>query len=325
MDENGYRAFLKDRNLDDEKITDSVAAVRRHEEYLEDNDKSLTSADRQDFRAYVSILMEKRNNSYEEFYALARYAYFIGNLETYLGILELTDGADVMEVLSDALADEIGDSWREQIFEDITLPPLGTPSGEKNKVAQIVIQRIERLLDQETCEEILSKVAHGIPREYYEKERQKYLDAGSLQEYVKRKRADAIENLVKHREEGTLFYTQEITDEVLDFVSSRPDILTGELREDVIYHTKIPYMTKEYLAETDERMKRFYYCHCPWARESILDDDIDVSSTLCYCSAGFTKQPWEVALDQPLEIRLVKSVLKGDLECSFEIQLPKDI
>ncbi|TFF86988.1 hypothetical protein EU519_00020 [Candidatus Thorarchaeota archaeon] len=324
MDENGYRSFLEERDITDESIGNSIVAVRRYEDYLKGVNKSLKTADRHDLQDYVSVLIEGGENSYEELYAIARYGYFIDNFETYLGILELTDGAEVMKTLSDSLAEEIGDSWRKQVFDDITLPPLGTSSVEKRKIAEVVIERIERLLDQETCERILSGVAHGIPREYYEKERQKYLDAGSLQEYIKEKRVDAIENLEKHREEGTLFYTQEITDEVLEFVRSRPDVLTGELRGNVINHTKIPYMAKEYLAETDERMKRYYYCHCPWARESLLDDDVDVSSTFCYCSAGFTKQPWEVALDQPLKIRLVKSVLKGDLECSFEIQLPKD-
>jgi hypothetical protein len=32
-----------------------------------------------------------------------------------------------------------------------------------------------------------------------------------------------------------------------------------------------------------------------------------------------------VALDEPLEVKLVKSVLKGDIECQFIIQLPKDV
>jgi hypothetical protein len=131
--------------------------------------------------------------------------------------------------------------------------------------------------------------------------------------------------LEKHRDEGTPFFNQEITDAVIDFVKSRPDILTGVRKGNKIYHTKIPYMTKEYLAETDEMMKRYYCCHCQWARESIKAGDIEISPTFCYCSAGFTKQPWEVALDQPLEVEIVKSVLKGDLECSFLVHLPEGV
>jgi hypothetical protein len=84
-------------------------------------------------------------------------------------------------------------------------------------------------------------------------------------------------------------------------------------------------MVQEYLEETDEKMKRYYACHCAWARESILDDVVDVSANFCHCSGGFTKMPWEAALDQPLEYEMVKSVLRGDDECSFIIHLPKDV
>jgi hypothetical protein len=70
-------------------------------------------------------------------------------------------------------------------------------------------------------------------------------------------------------------------------------------------------MAREYLAETDERMKRYYYCHCPWVRESLRAGDVRVSPTFCHCSAGFTKKYWEVVLDQPLEAEIVESVLQG--------------
>ena len=83
-------------------------------------------------------------------------------------------------------------------------------------------------------------------------------------------------------------------------------------------------MVQEYLDATDDKMKRYYACHCAWARESILQGD-EVSSDFCYCSGGFTKQPWEAALDQHLEVELVKSVLRGDNECSFIIHLPADL
>ena len=56
-----------------------------------------------------------------------------------------------------------------------------------------------------------------------------------------------------------------------------------------------------------------------------MNDDLEVPATFCNCSGGFTAQPWEMALDQPLEVEMLKSVLKGDMECTFAIQLPKDV
>jgi len=320
----GYKDFLTNRDLSDEAIEESVEYVRQYEDHLRRSGKTLASADKDDLWQYTSILIENGDNTYDVFYALARYAYFVENLETYLGVIELTDGAEVMDLLSESISKNAGKDIRDRVYKELTLPPLGLLPSKKIRLAETVVNRLEHEADSKTCQKILADVAHGIPRKYYEKERQKFLDAGSLEEYVKGKRAEAISELEKHRDEGTLFYTQEITDDVLEFVRSRPDILSGEMRGNTVYHTKIPYMAKEYLAETDKHMKRYYYCHCPWAREGILDDEVEVSPTFCHCSGGFTKQPWEVALDQPLEARMVKSVLKGDLECSFEIDLPQE-
>ncbi|MFX1559026.1 MAG: hypothetical protein ACFFBL_00385, partial [Promethearchaeota archaeon] len=196
---------------------------------------------------------------------------------------------------------------------------------EKMKVTQEVLERMEKVLDPSECKRILADVAHGLPRDFRKGEREKFLKAGTVDEYLKQKRESAIAELEKHRDEGSLFYNQYITDEVVEFVKSRPDVLSGERRGNTIYHTKIPYMVQEYLEATDDRMKRYYACHCAWARESILDVVVDVSADFCHCSGGFTKMPWEAALDQPLEYEMVKSVLKGDDECSFVIHLPEGV
>jgi len=61
---------------------------------------------------------------------------------------------------------------------------------------------------------------------------------------------------------------------VLDFVRSDPEMGGGRREGNVIYETKIPYMTKLYLAETDPKLKRYYACHCPWAREAIKNENV---------------------------------------------------
>ncbi|MFW9798531.1 MAG: hypothetical protein ACFFE2_15945, partial [Candidatus Thorarchaeota archaeon] len=218
-----------------------------------------------------------------------------------------------------------GEEIRDKILPKEDLPPLGIPDTEKMKVTQDILQKMEKVLDPSDCKSILADVAHGLPRDFRKGEREKYLKAGSVDAYLKQKREDAIAELEKHRDEGTLFYNQYISDEVVEFVKSRPDVLSGERRGNTIYHTKIPFMVQEYLETKDERMKRYYACHCAWARESILSDDVDVSVNFCHCSGGFTKMPWEAALDQPLEYEMVKSVLKGDDECSFVIYLPEGV
>jgi hypothetical protein len=84
-------------------------------------------------------------------------------------------------------------------------------------------------------------------------------------------------------------------------------------------------MTREFLAAVDKRLKRYYYCHCPWVKEALKDGDSGISPVFCNCSAGFHKKRWEVLLEQPLKAEVVESILKGDDWCKFAIHLPEDL
>ena len=327
MDKDGFRRYLTDREqpIPEEEIVANTRMVERFEEFLKRFDKTLETASEEEFTKFSKILIEEGLNTYLNYAALSRYAYFIQNMDLYLPILAIFDGGEVMNVLHERLGEHVDEEKRDEILPKEKLPPLGMPDTEKIGVTQEILEKMERVLDPEECKKILADVAHGLPRDFRKGEREKYLKAGSIDEYLGQKRVAAIAELEKHRDEGTLFYNQYITDDVVEFVKSRKDVLSGERRGNTIYHTKIPYMVQEFLDAKDAKMKRYYACHCAWARESILDDQVDVSSDFCHCSGGFTKMPWEAALDQPLEYKMVKSVLKGDDECSFIIYLPEDI
>jgi hypothetical protein len=324
MEKEGFRRYLTDREqpIPEEEIVENTKMVERFEEFLDKSGKTLQTASGTEFNRFVKILIDEGMNTYLNFAALFRYAYFIKNMDLFLPVLGIFDGSEVMNVLHERLGEHLGDEKRDEILPKQDLPPLGMPDTEKVDVTREVLKRMTKTLSAEDCKRIL---ADGLPRDFRKGEREKYLQAGSIDEYLKQKRESALAELEKHRDDGTLFFNQYITDDVVEYIKSRPDVLSGERRGNTIYHTKIPFMTKEYLEATDERMRRYYACHCAWARESILDDERDVSADFCHCSGGFTKQPWEAALDQPLEYEMVKSVLQGHTECSFIIHLPEDV
>jgi hypothetical protein len=327
MDKEGFQKYLTDREqpIPEEQVVENTKMVEKFEEFLKQFDKTLETAAEVEFSRFSKILIEEGLNTYLNYAAISRYAYFVKNMDLYLPVLVIFDGGEVMNVLHERLGEHVGEEKRDEILPKSKLPHLGMPDTDKMKVTQDVVERMEKILDPADCKKILADVAHGLPRDFRKGERAKFLEAGNIDEYLKQKRQNAIAELEKHRDDGSLFYNQYISDKVVEFVKSRPDVYSGERRENTIYHTKIPYMVQEYLEENDERMKRYYACHCAWARESILNDDVDVSTNFCHCSGGFTKMPWEAALNQPLEYEMVKSVLKGDDECSFIIQLPEGV
>ena len=327
MDKKGFHRYLTEREqpIPEGEVIENTMMVERFEEFIKQFGKTLTTATETEFSKFSEILIEEGFNTYLNYAALSRYAYFIQNMDLYLPVLSIFDGGEVMNVLYERLGEHVGEKKRDAILAKENLPPLGMPDMEKMKVTREVVEKMEKVLNPSDCKKILADVAHGLPRDFRKGEREKFLKAGSIDEYLKQKRENAIAELEKHRDERSLFYNQYITDAVVEFVKSRPDVLSGERRGNTIYHTKIPFMVQEYLEATDKRMKRYYACHCAWARESILDDDVDVSSNFCHCSGGFTKMPWEAALNQPLDYEMVKSVLMGDDECSFVIHLPENV
>jgi hypothetical protein len=316
MDREGFRQLLRERRVAEDQMEAQVAMAERFEAFA----GGPPTPD--DVRAFARLLIAEGLNTWENLVAVVRYGYFTGNDPAYVAAMELLDGSEALEGLYEKLAAAVGPEVRDEVFRDIPLPPLGTPTAERPRITQAVMERLERLVDAETCRQVLSGGLRDLEDAWYVEERAKYAEAGSIDAYLARKGDELIAQLTRLRDEGRLYFTQPVTDEVIDFVERHPEIRQGVREGDVLYEAKIPYMTVDYLAASDERMKRYYYCHCPWVRESLRAGDVSVSPTFCLCSAGFHKKSWDVIFGQPLRAEIVETVLRGDPWCKVAIHLP---
>jgi hypothetical protein len=227
--------------------------------------------------------------------------------------------------MSRRLIDEFGAETREEIFHGIEVPPLGIPPQKKPEYMKNLIKRLEQNLGTQKCGEFLN---HGLRDRYEESrkpDRKKFLQLKNIDAFLLAKRKEFIKQLEHHNKNDTLFFTQEITQEVLDYVKGDPYIETGVREEDRIIIRKIPHMAKEYLEEKDELKKRYYYCHCPWVKESLLAPGEPISPVFCNCSAGFYRAYWDIVLGQPVEVTVLSSLLRGDPMCSFAVHLPENL
>ena len=327
MDEKGFREFLAERNLDEKTLQANIRMAQKFEDFLKRNSESrdANNATPQDIRSFIQLLLKNRENSQENIIALVRYSRFSKNREMEVSLLEDIYGSHyVLKNLSDALGRAAGEEKRNEVFEGIELPPLGTLPEDRPKVTKKVMERLETKLDENTWKKALSSNLEGVPREEYIEDRKKFLKSRNIDEFLKNRHQEYVSMLDKHRREKTLYYTQEIDDQVLEYVRNTPTCQNGVREGDIIYVTKIPYMAKKYLNEKDPKMKRYYACHCPWVRESIKSGNIKVSPNFCYCSAGYEKLPWDVIFDQPVKADVVDSVLKGGLACKFAIHIPNE-
>jgi hypothetical protein len=325
MDRDGFRRYLKGRGVSEDGIEPSLEVAEEFEAFLKRRGRagSLAKARPQDAAAFIAGLIEGKTNTHDRLIALARYAWFSGNREVYVAVVETIDGAEVLDNLYAKLERELGKKARDEIFDGVALPPLGTPSSEKPPLTQKLLERLERKVGPERCRRLLGDSLRTLPDEGYLAEKEKYEEAGSLDAYLERKGEDFVALLESLEAEKKFFFSQEITDEVIDYVRSHPEVKQGVRKGNVIYEAKIPYMAKEYLAESDPRMKAYYYCHCPWVRESIRTGDAKVPPIFCNCSAGFHKRAYEVIFGRRLRAEVLETVLQGDPWCKFAITLPE--
>ena len=134
---------------------------------------------------------------------------------------------------------------------------------------------------------------------------------------------EMIKDLERHRDSGDLFFSQPIDGEAVEYAKAA---INFKRDGNKITAVKIPYQIKKYLSETNEKMKRYHFCHCPLVRNSILQAEGVVSKSFCRCSLGYMKKGFDAALGRELTGRTVKTVLEdGVTECVFEFEIPEDV
>ena len=326
MKEQPFRDYLSKLGLEEGTVDSQVEFIQNLEDYLHLNAPIWTLEDlnHASTQAVVDGMIDRGENNIDNLLAMVRYAKMIGNQAMFVCVFQMLDGYEVMDGLHQRLGDMAGEELRDVIFEDMSLPPLGLSRREKAQYTSKIMARLEEIFEENTCRDLLKNSLRHLPDEYYLEDRKDFWETcnGDMDKYLILKGQKFLDTLKNCQEKGELFFGQEITDDVIAFVDGDPEIGGGVREENIIYETKIPYNTKAFLAETDEVKKRYHYCHCPWAKETINNDSLNVSSIFCQCSAGFHKRSYEVIFGQPLKADVLLSVLNGDPVCRFAIHLP---
>ncbi len=241
---------------------------------------------------------------------------------------ELMDREYKDEIIMDTLKKEVIDKLSEEawnsLVKDIGIPDIENEHKCGCKTMRAFMSCFDKTIDHETAKSILTNVRHGLKREMFSSAKEKYAKYNNIDEFIK---ADLEENIQRYKhclDTGKDFYGQHISQEGFDFLMDNPNILTAVHEGSDLYITAIPAELESYIHETDLRKKRYYACHCPFARESILSEDGEVSATLCLCSLGHAKVMWDAIFDMDLKGEVIESALKGDLLCRYVIHLPKE-
>ena len=323
MREKEFREYLLTREQGEAQIEKAVETVRDFEGEL--GDKTVESVTLEDLRGYLASLVSRRENSLDRLVALSRYFYATDRNDLYIYFTTVLGGRTVLPSISARLESLVDEETMRGVFDGVEMPPLGSPPEDVPYVTQRLMERLQEELPPEVYRRVLAGNHHRIPLEAFDGLRKLYEESGSIDEFLKGRHEKAVATLEGHLADGKVWYEQEITPRVVEFVRGNQEMLGGVRRGDRIYFTKIPYDPDAYLGEDDPLMKRYHACHCPLARSSIITGDPEVSPEWCYCSGGYGKLPFETIFGEELEVELLESVLAGDPRCRFSVTIPEGI
>jgi hypothetical protein len=323
-----YRNYLQAKGISTDDAGKQMVMVADFNKFLGPAGWKETTAGsaKKEVERYARRLIAQRRNTLDNFSALCDYTQWLGKRKWYVALLETMDCHNAMEVLAQEVERKCGRETRGWIFRELP-PPLGTDEVERSAYARRVAGRMAQRIDTGESRDSWFRVQHGIPppdwREHDRADQEKYRQCGNIDQFLDLKRRERDALLTRLRDENRLWYTVEINDEVLKFVQSDPEMEVGNREGDKIYISKIPYNAVRYLHESDARMKRYHACHCPWMRDSILENR-PVSADACYCSLGHASH-YLAGLNLELPGEVLESAVKGDTRCRFVFHLPESV
>lgn len=323
MKEKRLRELHSRREKSREETEQAVRFVRDLESDLDAQGIVLDEVKVEVVQAYIQERITNHENTLPRLLAIARYFYIIERHDIYIYFASLFGGLGVIESIKERLQAKEGEDVCQSVFRNYKEIPLGTDPKEMPKAIETMMNGLLETVPPESVRNVLAGNNHGIPKESMNREKEFYEAAETLDDYLLERHQRKVKELQEYCDRKQVWYEQEITQEVVDYVKGNQEILSAVREGDTLYVTKIPYDGSHYLEAEDEKLKSYYACHCPFARESIMNQESVVSPQWCYCSGGFAKFPFEVLFDRELEVELLKSALAGDVICRFAIKLPK--
>jgi hypothetical protein len=326
MKESLLRNLYENRGYTKTAADEAVGSVESMEKWLSLRYLSFDTSGANEIAGYMSELISSGNNKLPVILALARYYHLIENHKGYIYFTKVLGGIGVIENIKKRLKAYTDETTCSLVFKNLDEPPLGSPPEEIPAFTAEFMKRLKESLKPDVYQKVLAGNNHGIPKEAMLGEKEMYKKAASLDEYLKGRHERKVAELQEFCDAKRVWFEQEITQDIVDYVASNQEILSAVRDGDTLYVTKIPFDGIKYLRTDDPILKCYYACHCPFVRERILDENNEnVSAEWCYCSAGFAKFPFEVILNTELDIEMLQSPLKGDPVCRFLISLPSGI
>ncbi|MHC1709198.1 MAG: hypothetical protein AB9819_02175 [Methanomassiliicoccales archaeon] len=318
-----FRDHLIRKGVGEHRAESALANVAEFEAHLSSSRSDIGSCGTTGLDEYLAILISTGRNEPERLVDMARYCAFRSRPDLFIHLATMINSYDILPLMEKRLRQLHGMDKCESVFHGFERPPLGTPADAYPPLTARIMRRMEGELSPEQVRGLLTWNYHEIPPQAFQAMKVRFEDAASLDEFLASEHRRLVEELKDRLLSGQPWYEQEVTQDFVDHVASDQKLQTGEREGDRIICVKVPFDPKNYYRETDPQLRRYHYCHCPLARSALKDGRSLPSSSLCHCSAGFTKLPWDVIFEKETQVEVLETVLGGGDRCVFSIRIPQ--
>ncbi|MBU7018953.1 MAG: hypothetical protein HXS44_15700 [Theionarchaea archaeon] len=218
-------------------------------------------------------------------------------LEKFARYLDEVAGEEIRKEIMKGSEDLSDNSSREQIIS----------------WSREAIEKMDSQIDEKKRIDIMTACACKYPESDLQEIRESYEETKDI---------DLVHQMLQKRFVSFLKNGLKLNDECIKEIVDAGWGLAGIKKGNTIIATKIPksgYLI-EYMKEKDPEKKRQLYCHCPRVRDAVKCG-VEISSTYCYCGAGFYRGIWEYILQKPVAVEVLQSVIEGDDVCRIAIHL----
>ncbi|MFX0093581.1 MAG: hypothetical protein ACFFBD_17650, partial [Candidatus Hodarchaeota archaeon] len=151
-----FEEFLKKNKVQEDQTSKYRSSIENFQVFLEEQNTSLDSFPYGTLIKYTELLVSKNSDSVIDFVrALFNYASFVGKYGYMEELIDIIESYNAMDTLYSRIAETYGEGIRDEIFKDVTIPPIGVHPDKKPEITKIVMKRLEDKLGEEKTIELL--------------------------------------------------------------------------------------------------------------------------------------------------------------------------
>ncbi|MFX1504440.1 MAG: hypothetical protein ACFFDH_26015, partial [Promethearchaeota archaeon] len=161
MKEKAFLKYLSKKDISQEQAATYVSILTEFNNFLKKNNHNVDSIPNGEILNYTEYLVGNNSDTVLDLLrALVNYANFIKKYDYIVEIIDISESYNAMDNLYQRITELHDERMRNEIFENLSLPPLGIHPEKKPEFTKVILKRLEEKIGKEKTIELLKPCLH---------------------------------------------------------------------------------------------------------------------------------------------------------------------